>query len=66
MNAALQIVGDWIAHIGLELAAEKSEMMMFTARYHHLPPTTLLCGRVLELQQSIKYFGLQLVKNGSF
>lgn len=54
-NEALGLVSEAIKRLGLSLAVNKTEAVLFTNKYWFRNPTLLLDGQTLELKQQMKY-----------
>lgn len=56
-NEALGVIYGEIKRIGLLLAVNKTEVMLFTNKYKYKNPALVFDGRILELKQQLKYLG---------
>ncbi|CAI6356921.1 unnamed protein product [Macrosiphum euphorbiae] len=57
-NEALNRVSGEIRRLGLSLAVNKTEAVLFTYKYKHGNPALLLDGQALVLKQQMKYLGM--------
>jgi len=57
-NETLNRVSGEIIRLGLSLAVNKTEAVLFTNKYKHGNPALLLDGQALELKQQMKYLGM--------
>jgi len=57
-NETLDAVSEEIRKIGLSLAVNKTEAVLFTNKYKFATPAIMLDGHPLELKQQIKYLGM--------
>lgn len=59
---ALCVALECIRGLGLELAVEKIQAVMFTKRWGFVAPTVVLEGEQVPLSLSLKYLGIHLEK----
>lgn len=66
-EAALNLVSDWMATMGLELAIDKTEMLFFKGRRRHVtPPAINFHGTILPINPTMTYLGVLLDSRLSF
>jgi len=61
-NETLGLVSEEINRLGLSLAVNKTEAVLFTNRYKYANPEITLNGQTLELKQQMKYLGMVIEK----
>ena len=66
VNQALEALTKWIELAELELAVDKTEVMLFTKRRKFKPPVFKLAGKEISVSTSFKYLGLWFDKSLSF
>lgn len=57
-NEALSLVEQRISDLGLQIAVEKTEAVLFTSRYKYARPAIKLCGSDVPLSTEMKYLGM--------
>lgn len=57
-NEELGLVSEEISRLGLSLAVNKTEAVMFTNKYKYVNPNITLDGQTLEMEQQMKYLGM--------
>ena len=65
-NKVLDTLTKWIQLAELELAVDKTEVMLFTKRRKFRPPVFTLQGKKIGVSASFKYLGLWFDKTLSF
>lgn len=63
VNAALKTASSRITSLGLSLAVEKTEAILFCSQYKMPNPVVLLNGRAVEVKNTIKYLGILVDKD---
>lgn len=64
-NGALAVVSEHIAQLGLRLAVEKTEAVLFRQKYKVVPPRIHIQGSTVPLGPSLKYLGVVLENRGT-
>lgn len=59
-NNALLIVRDRITNLILQIAADKTEAVLFTHKYKHATPNISLCGNPIPLSEKMTYLGMTI------
>jgi len=57
-NSALFLVEERIADLGLQIAIEKTDAVLFTSRYKYVEPEIGLCGNHIPLSPEMFYLGI--------
>jgi hypothetical protein len=57
-HEVLGLVSEEISRLGLSLAVNKTEAVLFTNKYKYVNPNITLNGQTLEMKQQIKYLGM--------
>jgi len=57
-NEALSLVEQRITDLGLQIAVEKTEAVLFTYRYKYTQPAIKLCGGDVQLSIEMNYLGM--------
>ncbi|XP_060871388.1 uncharacterized protein LOC132945631 [Metopolophium dirhodum] len=57
-NEALGLVSEEISKLGLSLAVNKTEAVLFTNKYKYTNPNIILNGQPVEIKQQMKYLGM--------
>ncbi|KAL4142128.1 hypothetical protein QTP88_004645 [Uroleucon formosanum] len=57
-NEALSLVEQRITGLGLQIAVEKTEAVLFTYKYKYTEPAIKLCGGDVELSTEMNYLGM--------
>ncbi|KAL4085204.1 hypothetical protein QTP88_027063 [Uroleucon formosanum] len=57
-NEALSLVEQRITGLGLQIAVEKTEAVLFTYKYKYTQPAIKLCGGDVELSTEMNYLGM--------
>jgi len=57
-NETLGLFSEEISRLGLSLAVNKTEAVLFTNKYKYANPSITLNGQTLELKQQMKYLGM--------
>jgi len=65
-NRALEQITTAISKLSLEIAAEKTEAVLFTYRYKHAIPVIRVCGKQIKLSDQMSYLGIVIDKSGLF
>lgn len=63
VNDALQIIATKIRGLGLSLAVNKTEAILFCRQYSMPTPNVVLNGEAIEVKKSIKYLGIAVDKD---
>lgn len=58
VNAALDMVTGAIGGLGLDIAADKTEAVLFTSRYKYDTPRIEICGRQVTVGTEMTYLGM--------
>ncbi|KAE9525570.1 hypothetical protein AGLY_014097, partial [Aphis glycines] len=65
-NEALSLVERRITDLGLQIAVEKTEAVLFTSRYKYTQPAIKLCGSDVQLSTEMTYLGMLVDKSMLF
>jgi hypothetical protein len=65
-NEALSLVEHRITDLGLQIAVEKTEAVLFTSRYKYTQPEIRLCGSDVRLSTEMTYLGMVVDKSMLF
>jgi len=57
-NEKLGLVSEEISKLGLSLAVNKTEAVLFTNKYKYANPNIILNGQTVEIKQQMKYLGM--------
>jgi len=66
MNQTLDLVSKWMKDTGLTLSVGKTEAIMLTTKRGYTPPRFILEGALLQLQEHVRYLGVELCKKLGF
>lgn len=65
-NRALEKIAGKISDLGLQIAAEKTEAVLFTYKYKHAIPNINVCGMPIALSEQMIYLGMVIDKSCLF
>ncbi|KAE9543668.1 hypothetical protein AGLY_002064 [Aphis glycines] len=65
-NRALEQIATAISNLSLEIAAEKTEAVLFTYRYKYAIPDVRVCGKPIKLTDQLTYLGIVIDKSRLF
>jgi len=66
VNHTLTAIDDWMQSRGLELSHQKNEAVILSRRRAFIPPRLTISGRLIPLQNEIRYLGVILDKRLTF
>lgn len=65
-NRALEQIATAISNLSLEIAADKTEAVLFTYRYKYAIPDVRVCGKPIKLTDQLTYLGIVIDKSRLF
>lgn len=65
-NRALEQIANKISDLGLQIAAEKTEAVLFTGRYKYAIPEIRICGTPIKITDQMTYLGVVIDRSCFF